>query len=117
MSHAYGRIRSEDGELLGHFEYSGTSDVIHTKIRESKEEVSKNWRGDDNYAHCKCKGQEVLLAVDYGSGSTWRGKACFEHMAIIGGLERGYECEPWHMGCSKFDCGKKYHPRPQLPGE
>jgi hypothetical protein len=96
MSHAYGRVRFDDGTVL-HFEYDGTSDVCISTLRTSRKEVWDHWR-DQGWNRCTCgRDQPVEIAEDYGGGQWWAGRACRHCMAITDGL-REPEDEPTHTG-------------------
>lgn len=89
MSHAFGKVRFMDGEIL-HFEYSGTVDVIINPLRKSAYDVSSRWRKYDDYNDCKCGNDEdVEIATDYGYGSWWRGRACKKCCVITNGFGSG----------------------------
>lgn len=76
MSHAWGEV-IVNGQSVGFYEYDGTADVPLTALRNSLEEVSEHWRGD-NFRDCTC-GQPATPAQifsDYGGGFWWHGTVC-----------------------------------------
>lgn len=90
MSHAYGQVFSKEDELLGWFEYNGTSDFALTAIQKTKEEVSNLWRTNSAHRECVCEDYEmepdvvdVNLYSSYGGGFYWPSKICKRCMAII----------------------------------
>ncbi len=91
MSSAYGKV-FKDGKLCGHFRYSGTASRATTQIHPSREEVWRNWEGD-NVRRCTCSqpSEAVILSTDYGAGLSWNSQACFLCMAITGPLDGGPE--------------------------
>lgn len=86
MSHAWGKARFEDGEIL-HFEYNGTSDMCCRSLKRTYEEVKRDWRSDANQAHCDCGEvpEPCRLFVSYGDGHHWSATACRRCMAIVDG--------------------------------
>jgi hypothetical protein len=87
MSHAWGQVISEDKEILGWFEYDGTSDTCITQIYKTVEEVNENWRSFKR-SDCKCgrAPTSVIIYTSYGRGFYWHGEACVRCMAITGGI-------------------------------
>lgn len=86
MSHAYGKARFQDGEIL-HFEYNGTSDMCCRSLKRTPSEVQKDWRSERNQCHCECghAPEPCRLYTDYGDGHHWDGSACRRCMAIVDG--------------------------------
>ena len=87
MSHAWGTVRAlPSREVLGSFEYNGTSDVAR-RVVASEEEIRSEWREDANDRECTCPDrieQPVELFADYGSGCTWTSRVCLRCMTITG---------------------------------
>lgn len=79
MSHADGRLISAgSGEILGWFEYNGTSDLCQPKVFASREELKANWRTRD-WPDCSCSPRKevpVILETDYGAGFRAEGAWC-----------------------------------------
>jgi hypothetical protein len=87
MSHSMGEVWSADSKLLGYFEYNGTCDVARTRVYQTPDDVSANWRGDnDRKCVCGGSGQPVLLYTTYGGGFCWDGRVCWNCMAITNGI-------------------------------
>jgi hypothetical protein len=97
MSNAMGGVyHAESKDLIGWYEYNGTSDVVaNPRIRKTAEEVSAHWRGGEPYAACECSTPQpvaVLLYSSYGGGFWWTGEACLSCHLITGGLSQ-FEAE------------------------
>jgi hypothetical protein len=87
MSHSHGAVKFDDG-TIGFIEYNGTVDVVIPKIRGSAKEVTDHWRSYE-YWECKCFSyfhEPIIIAVTYGGGMYWHGKACEKCMMIVDGL-------------------------------
>lgn len=99
MSHANGEVIHECN-IVGHFEYNGTTDVACSKIYESHDEMQKHWR-DGAEAKCTCgeRPTDVLLYTDYADGHYWPSTACLKCGAITG------ERCPWELGA-----GRQFYP-------
>lgn len=84
MSHSLGEIWSQEGKLLGWFEYNGTCDVACARIYLEEQELHDNWR-KDNWRTCKCgsAGQTVILYSSYGNGFHWPATVCWGCLAIL----------------------------------
>jgi hypothetical protein len=91
MSHAMGIVYSKDHkDILGYFEYNGTSDVACSKIQDIPERVSYNWRKDGALGKCDClEGNHipVILFTYYGDGFEWESEYCPKCMVITGQLD------------------------------
>ncbi len=76
MSHSCGQVRFNDG-LIKHFEYNGTTDVCIPILYPTFEEMDKYWRSS-KWMKCICnkESESVIIAVSYGNGFSWEGKAC-----------------------------------------
>lgn len=78
MSHAQGAVKFDDG-LVMFYEYDGTADVVLPKLRKTMEEVETHWRKGEyweaSYA-CTHAPEHVVIATNYGFGSSWHGTAC-----------------------------------------
>lgn len=86
MSHAYGEV-TQDGKVVAHFEYNGTSNVCCPKMYDTWKAMNAEWRKGP-WVKCTCgkPSVDVILYTDYGNGYYWPGKACFECGCITGGL-------------------------------
>lgn len=96
MSHANGEIWSQEGNLLGFFEYNGTCDCVCTRVHQTEEGVIENWRGD-NWRNCTCggSGQPAILYTNYGFGYHWIGAVCWVCNAVVGGIS-DFDSTPGH---------------------
>lgn len=93
VSHAHGQVRfNSDGKIM-FFEYDGTSEWVMNPLYETAKEVHDNWRKVDYPRRCQDKGEEVEIAVSYGAGSYWTGRACRDHKVVTDGFQpyRYYE--------------------------
>jgi len=85
MSHAEGKVRFGDGDIM-YFEYDGTSDVAQPTLYKTHDELWEKWRNED-WNECKCgKDEPVEIAETYGGGTHWNGRACRKCMAITSPL-------------------------------
>lgn len=88
MSHSYGEV-IKDGEIIGHYEYNGTSDIAGNRIYKTKEEVGANWRSKHSFdAECTCSvvhESAVILYSDYGYGFHWPATACLKCGVVLEG--------------------------------
>lgn len=88
MSHSSGEVIT-NGEVIGWFEYNGTSDITIPMFYDTQEEMSANWRSD-NWRECICDKlgmkdeRPVTLYAHYGGGFHWQSKACFHCKTITG---------------------------------
>ncbi len=80
MSHAWGEVLTIGTlEVLGYFEFDGTSGMAIPDIFNTREELTANWRKDRDYRVCPHEVQaNVIIYAHYGSGIWWYGEACFE---------------------------------------
>jgi len=71
-------------ELVGWFEYDGTSDFARPKIFPTQDEMSACWRKDQGKVTCTCgkPTTKVLIVADYGCMPEWQGYACLTCMVI-----------------------------------
>ena len=80
--------------LLGHFKYSGTSDLAHTAIHPTHEALQSAWWDSISVScrECTCGTlaalaiKPVRLFASYGGGFSWRSEACTRCMTITGPL-------------------------------
>ncbi len=85
MSHATGKVKFTNGEVKS-FEYDATVSYVCPRLHDSVDGVQEHWRAD-NRRKCTCgKHESVTLAVDYGGGIQWDGRACKHCMAITHGF-------------------------------
>lgn len=88
MSNALGCVKFPDNTIL-YCEYSGTVDVMHTKLYDTPEEMYDNWRKQDpheNYKvvfECQHEPQEIEIVSTYGRGFSWNGNGCKECKCIL----------------------------------
>lgn len=89
MSHDYGEV-IVNGKVVGYFVYYGTTDYAISKIYDSAEESSNNWR-NHIFQECTCgeKSIDAILWTSYGGkdGFHWNGKVCLICKAITEGFE------------------------------
>lgn len=91
MSHAMGIVYSKNKEILGYFEYDGTSDYALSKVQKTIEDVNIHWRKEGNMGYCNCNKKEyipIVLFSYYGSGVEWESEYCPECMVITGKREQ-----------------------------
>lgn len=106
MSHTTGKVFAQSGELIGFFEYDGTSDFACTSVKRTTEEVSRDWRSPAAWEKCQCVDStsrvSVVLHSNYGGCTQWASEVCTACMAITGATK--YED---HEDCDKrcWDCG------------
>lgn len=77
MSHSFGMVKFEDGEIL-HIEYNGTVNVCLPNLYKTEDQVEQTWRKQE-WKLCKCKPitlEPCEIAVTYGGGYYWKGFAC-----------------------------------------
>ena len=86
MSHAAGKVRFDDGTVMC-FDYYATTGHARTRLYVSMDEVYESWERPNDRFECSCgRHENVHLAVDYGNGIQWQGRACRHCMAITHGL-------------------------------
>ncbi len=95
MSHSLSEVWTDDGLLVGYFEYNGTVDVCCTRVQRAPEGVSAHWRSEGNSSACSCagSGQPVVLYTTYGGGFYWSGRVCWNCMAITEGIIAEDTCD------------------------
>lgn len=94
MSHATGEVL-RDGEVIGHFEYDGTSDVARRLVYAAKAAMVANWR-QPQPTPCTCRtGVPVTLEADYGQGLRWDSEVCMDHGFIVGASSPYAEYDEW----------------------
>ena len=92
MSHATGKVRFTDGQIM-YFEWDGTADIVCNCLYNTNEEMSKNWRKQPSN-ECLCGDDEAVeIANDYADGYRWAGKACRKCKAIT--LGRGADIDEY----------------------
>lgn len=78
MSHASGRLLIPvTGEILGWFEYNGTSDLCQPKVFATQDELRENWRTRD-WPMCLCVPirQDPVDLENHYTATTARGGWC-----------------------------------------
>lgn len=86
MSHAAGKVRFDDGTVMC-FDYYATTGHARTRLYVSMDEVYESWERPNDRFECSCgRHENVHLAIDYGNGIQWQGRACRHCMAITHGL-------------------------------
>jgi hypothetical protein len=88
MSHSEAKAYFKDGTTF-YFEYNGTSDIACNSLKETIEEVRRDWRTDGAYTNCQCRceSEDVEFFASYGNGIYWHGEACRKCMIITKGLD------------------------------
>jgi hypothetical protein len=87
VSHSPGQVLDVLGDIVGHFEYNGTTDVARPKIFATVEARDAAWR-QDQPTPCACQGIHVTLCCDK---LVWDARACFEHGFIVHGRSPLYD--------------------------
>lgn len=96
MSHASGYIRFKKDGKIGHYEYSGTADVVISHWYETPEERNDDWRKGE-WMTCVCGGKEpVDIYSDYGGGFCLIGEACRKCKSISADPDQSFlETQDW----------------------
>src|ERR1700761_1676324 len=80
MSHQPGKV-IVNNKIVAHFEYDGTSDVNLPQLYSSQEELSANWRQDQNWSlaqNCKHEPTAAIIFNSYADGAWHPGRVCLE---------------------------------------
>lgn len=90
MSHAWGSVFSvPDIEIIGWYEYNGTSDIACTAIFGAYDDLDAAWRSEHIHRDCREDVAQhvevpVILWSDYGWGFGWPSRACVTCGVILG---------------------------------
>lgn len=85
MAHWPSKVIFSDG-IIKHIEYSATVDVCLPILFATEEELSRNWRTQDNdniEPECEHLKEEVIIITPF---NRWKGKACRKCNRLIENL-------------------------------
>lgn len=94
MSHAKGIVFSISGEIVGHFEFSMSTETVISPIYKTEEELDKNYRTGTTCPACTCGSSPEAVIFYYdclGGEYYWEGKVCLTCRAVVQGKEPHWE--------------------------